>query len=969
MKNRVIISLGLIALAIAGCKRETEESPEGKTYEFFASVAQEGNTKVALQSDAKSFYWEPGDQIKVFHDGGGSGIFTADIEEPSASAVFKGTFDISPGEDAVFTAAYSKRPLSYTDGRINASILNRQTVSPGTFDRSACLFVARSGDRNLHFKNVCGGIKFSVSRDDIKSVTFVANGTEGYAGYVTIDISEDGLPCLPDMSFGRTGMVTATPKDAETFSPGVYYYLSLLPVTLETGFGVVLESEDKGFGDYRNLLRREIKSSVVGVLANIDEHVASWESDVAEPQAVDMGLPSGTLWSAYNLGASKPEDPGFYYAWAESKQKYYFSWGDYKWSSEDGAPFSRYNYDSSQGTVDNRYHLLDEDDAAKVATCGTWRTPRVFEWRELIANCTWTATERNGVPGLEAASNLNGAVLFFPFPGAYDGDIIWNFNATGTYWTADLYENDPSKAYNSILDATRDSRFFMTTSFRRAGYSLRPVSGGTQGNPIPEAIDLGLPSGTKWASFNLGASRPEECGDYYCWGETSPKKDYLSWSNYKWCTGRYNTLTRYCWDYGLWYDRNVAMDFRHYLVPADDAATAALGRDWHTPSEDEQDELAEYCTWTWTGSGYLVTSNNNGNSIFLPAVGYYSEANLLTDFGEEGGYLSSYSDEINGVYCKVRFDRTGLISKYRYSRCEGLPVRPVYGQHKSVTGVSISSEELFVRVGEISRTINAPVQPADAYNKSSTWYVDHESVIEYIGADSRVIARSEGVAHVTAKTIDGGYEAVCTVHVQDIPVPEAVDLGLPSGTKWSSFNLGASAPEEFGKYYAWGEIEPKLSYDWDTYKWCSGSYDSLTKYNSDSSYGAVDGKTTLDPEDDAAQVWLGNGWHTPTKAQIQELISCCTWTWTEVNGVYGYLVEGASNSIFLPSSGFMEGARLCNASINGNTNLSGDYWSSDLDGGNRYAFRLDHYHPVGFASISCDHQSRNIGLSIRPVKN
>ena len=966
MKNRVIISLGLIALAIAGCKRETEESPEGKTYEFFASVVQEGNTKVALQSDAKSFYWEPGDQIKVFHDGGGSGIFTADIEEPSASAVFKGTFDISPGEDAVFTAAYSKRPLSYTDGRINASILNRQTVSPGTFDRSACLFFARSGDRNLHFKNVCGGIKFSVSRDDIKSVTFVANGTDCYAGRATVSFPEDGQPSLAESAELRT--VTVTPQGADVFMSGVFYYVSLLPTTLENGFGVILESENKGFGDYRSLSSREIKRSVVGVLANIDEHVASWESDVAEPQAVDMGLPSGTLWSAYNLGASKPEDPGFYYAWAESKQKYHFSWSDYKWGSEDGAPFSRYNYDSSQGTVDNRYHLLDEDDAAKVATGGTWRTPRAFEWRELIANCTWTATERNGVPGLEAASNLNGAVLFFPFPGAYDGDIIWNFNATGTYWTADLYENDPSKAYNSILDATRDSRFFMTTSFRRAGYSLRPVSGGTQGNPIPEAIDLGLPSGTKWASFNLGASRPEECGDYYCWGETSPKKDYLSWSNYKWCNNTYTALTKYCWYIGYWYDKDGTVDFKQYLDPEDDAVTATLGGEWHTPSEDEQKELADYCTWTWTGSGCLVTSNINGNSIFLPAAGYYNDDNNLIASGEEGGYLSSYADDLNGSYSRTRFDQTGLIPKYSYPRYYGLPVRPVYGAHISVTGVSISAGELFIRMGEW-RGISATVQPAGAYNKCCTWSVDDESVIKYNDYRRTVDAVGEGVAHLTAKTIDGGYEAVCTVHVQDIPVPEAIDLGLPSGTKWSSFNLGASAPEEFGKYYAWGEIEPKLSYDWDTYKWCSGSYDSLTKYNSDSSYGAVDGKTSLDPEDDAAQVWLGNGWHTPTKAQIQELISCCTWTWTKVNGIDGYLVEGASNSIFLPSSGFKNGTKLFNASINGETELSGDYWSSELDGGNRYAFRLDHYHPLTIAMIRCDHQSRNIGQSIRPVKN
>ena len=91
---------------------------------------------------------------------------------------------------------------------------------------------------------------------------------------------------------------------------------------------------------------------------------------------------------------------------------------------------------------------------------------------------------------------------------------------------------------------------------------------------------------------------------------------------------------------------------------------------------------------------------------------------------------------------------------------------------------------------------------------------------------------------------------------------EYVDLGLPSGTLWATCNVGASKPEEYGDYYAWGETEPKEVYDWSTYRWCNGGRTSLTKYNTKSSYGIVDNKTELELEDDAAYVNWGPSWHT-----------------------------------------------------------------------------------------------------------
>ena len=127
---------------------------------------------------------------------------------------------------------------------------------------------------------------------------------------------------------------------------------------------------------------------------------------------------------------------------------------------------------------------------------------------------------------------------------------------------------------------------------------------------------------------------------------------------------------------------------------------------------------------------------------------------------------------------------------------------------------------------------------------------------------------------------------------------EYVDLGLPSGTKWATCNVGATAPEAYGDCFAWGETEPKDYYDWNTYKFTTDGCRTFTKYND------TDGKTTLDPEDDAAAVNWGGRWRMPTDAEWIELEENCTWTWTRLNGVNGCEVKSKTNgnSIFLPEA-------------------------------------------------------------------
>ena len=192
-----------------------------------------------------------------------------------------------------------------------------------------------------------------------------------------------------------------------------------------------------------------------------------------------------------------------------------------------------------------------------------------------------------------------------------------------------------------------------------------------------------------------------------------------------------------------------------------------------------------------------------------------------------------------------------------------------------------------------------------------------------------------------------------------------VDLGLPSGTLWATCNVGASKPEGYGNYYAWGETETKTTYDWDTYKYANGDYNKLTKYCNKSYYGNngfTDKLTTLQAGDDPAMAAWGSGWHTPDKKQWEELLDNTTNKWMTQNGVQGRLFTSKKNgqTLFLPAAGGRWGSELDYAGSRG------DYWSRSLDtDGSYYALGLR------FDSGDCymGYLNRGNGRSVRPVRS
>lgn len=283
----------------------------------------------------------------------------------------------------------------------------------------------------------------------------------------------------------------------------------------------------------------------------------------------------------------------------------------------------------------------------------------------------------------------------------------------------------------------------------------------------------------------------------------------------------------------------------------------------------------------------------------------------------------------------------------------------------SIFAVSCSEKREIVHVRDIVLNCNeqylleggyfqlkATIQPFDADNCKILWSSSDPSVMyphspytyghaegNSLIAGCTIKGIAEGDALLTVKSDDGGIVATCSVHVRApftlVEGNPCVDLGL--SVRWAYCNLGAATPTEYGDFFAWGEIEPKSYYVRDNYKFYgeteklgNSSYWGYTKYcvgnrdDANISHDNIDGRTTLELSDDAVHRRYRGSWRMPTLEEWDELHKCCTWTWTTVDSVEGYLVRGKNgNQIFLPNAG----QKFYDTYFTKST----QYWTSSLD--------------------------------------
>ena len=635
-------------------------------------------------------------------------------------------------------------------------------------------------------------------------------------------------------------------------------------------------------------------------------------------ETIDLGLPSGTLWASYNIGATKPEEYGSYFAWGETEQKEKCGW---------------YNYTHCNGSENTCFNLGSDIsgtkyDVAHTKWGGEWCLPTLDQVKELINKCSSTWTTVNGVNGL-LFTGPNGKTIFFPAAGYLGGEVL-NTGSYGYYWSGGQDPKNAERAYNlAVYNGTPN----WLNNYRFAGFSVRPVINGTpsyadlvlstydpininvnagltfvivsgsgtyavessneavatvtlRGNyvdvsgvaagtatitvidvmsgqqktrevtvidntPLPgtpaEAIDLGLPSGTLWASYNIGASKPEEYGSYLAWGETE-EKDFYNENTY------------------LYKETDIGTNIAGTIY---DVAHILWGGSWQMPNKRLLQELFKCCSFEWiTVNGVKggKLTGPNGNSIFMPA------GEWKVGYGSNGTQYGAYWSSEQGKGWRFYMGTNDLFSCSTYI---GLLVRPV----------------------------------------------------------------------IPGKT-------------GDIP-GQAIDLGLPSGTKWASYNVGATAPDDYGGYYAWGETEEKEVYELKNYIHCDG--DDKTYHNI--------GENIIGTEYDVATVRWGSSWHMPTKEQFEELINNCSVVYGKTqNGVYGIQYTGPNgNKIFLPATGHKIGNTYYQY-------RGGRYWTGQLVKWDDYVSDsmcdiLSFERNTQGLNVDNDYGLRYMGLSVRPVTN
>lgn len=495
-----------------------------------------------------------------------------------------------------------------------------------------------------------------------------------------------------------------------------------------------------------------------------------------------------------------------------------------------------------------------------------------------------------------------------------------NLQASITYYYQAFAINGKGTGIGEVMS--------FTTSAATSGGSSGGSQGGGTPTPSPTPtpgqlnghayVDLGLPSGTLWATCNVGAETPEGYGNYYAWGEILTKSEY--------------SLSSYT------YSNNPT------TLPTDaDVAYIDWGVGWRMPTVYETRELNENCTWTWTEQngveGYII-EGINGNSIFLPAVSYRHDDNL-GGAGEYGYWSSSlYTNDFSYAWA-IRFywDFHGV---YYSGRSDGFTVRPVCSsntpsvQSYTVTfnangGTGYMQPQTF-RQG-VSQALSANSFYRDGYTFSGWNTAANGNGVSYY--DRQTITVNSNMTLYAQWTANGGSQGSGQLNGHAY-----VDLGLPSGTKWATCNVGATTPEGYGNYYAWGETFPK------------------SEYNSNN-YTYSDDPIILPANADAATANWGSGWGMPTQDEITELISNCTHIFTTQNGVNGQLFTGTNgNSIFLPAAGIFNNLDLHDVGT------SGFYWSSSNETNEQYDARS-----IMFFDSLCGglNINRSNGLPVRPV--
>ena len=589
--------------------------------------------------------WDEGDEILV-RVGEASSVFTLIDGAGTANASFMGTM---PADGSNYTVSYpvdySNKLLlqqTYTPDGIAKGLMKMSTTSPGTIDdgftlkaEHAVLGLQLTGNREIG--------KLVLTRNAEKGATSVESYTLNCTSIVHGKLSNSTSSCV-------TLTETAT-----------LFYIVLPAGIWPNGFTVDVYAADNTtiIDTFVTNKRFEFTAANATTMA---------EKDVQDPPkrigVFSVGAGKKVSFSQGNLQYTQNTD-----TWRFAAHQYdvigtdniqdgaladridLFGWSGNNTTALFGVSTSTNNADYAGEFVDWGVNTISGD------APDTWRTLSADEWEYLLkkrknASDLYGVAQVAGINGMiilpddwEEANGIvfksglhssqvndysvyqsftdaqwlameNAGAVFLPALGYRDGTNVEKCNTSGYYWSNTT--SDEKSAYRLYFYSYFLAPNGVHSKYR--GRSVRLVHDTIVPKVEPEYVDLGL--SVKWATFNVGATSPEDYGDYFAWGETEPKDEY-SWTNYKWCDGTENKMTKY-----------NATDGLTTLLPEDDAAHVNWGGEWRMASMAEWKELHEHCIWSEEQkngiNGFKVTGPN-GNSIFIPRAGFYN----LDSYGEE----------------------------------------------------------------------------------------------------------------------------------------------------------------------------------------------------------------------------------------------------------------------------------------------------------------------------------------------
>ena len=841
MKTRYIL-FTVASLAISACARNNEPSePEGMQMTFTAYQEGSQMTRTAVQDGGTQVYWEPADEIKVFFNGS-SGRFVSQNSENATVATFTGTLNVivgateGVGYSTLTWGLYPYRADAVLEGDAMVTTLPAsQTGRAGSFAKNTNISVAQSNGYGLAFYNVCGGLRFSLTQEGIKRVTFEGNNGEAIAGKIKGAFA-DGIPVVQEVFEGES-VITLTAPNGGTFQTGQWYYISAIPGSLPGGYKMVFYKESES-AKLTSSSSVTFKRGIFGSLADADEDLI-FKPTGDEPNPNDF---------------IQFEDPIAKFACIEM----FDSNGDGEVSYAEATSVT-----SLSGLFAN------------------WSTVTSFEEIKYFTSVTSTVGVFDGLTKLKKATIPDFIIK------------VGSFQGCSSLETVTLPATIKSLPVNCFDGCTSLSSIALPTDLKSLPKNC--FSG------CSSLSSITLPTGLKAIPDNCFA----QCSEL---SFIEIPSSVTSIGNYAF--SNCIKLSDIDFPSGL---GSIGIDAF--------ACCSSITSIILPPSLTSLGERAfNWCTsLSSVKLPATLTTIPNGCFLCCEKLSSISWPQALTTIGDS-------------AFAGCKFEKNECTLELP-STITSIGKESFIGIHHlilpSTSFISITSRT-FIKGYSF---LYVPANMVEMY-KARTYWSDLADWIRPIN-------------DYPAKHVVRGTKA------------DAVDLGL--SVKWASWNVGASAPEDFGDYFAWGETDPKWDYDWATYKWCRGSRENtLSKYNTNSTYGTVDNKTVLEMEDDAARVNWGGSWRVPTVDEIYELFTNCDSMWATENGVNGYVFTSkkpgfTDKKIFLPAADNRSGYNL-------NKTGSGCYWASRISA---EPYEASYFYFSG--SIGFDTNNRCKGLSIRPV--